>query len=1111
MLNIIYSTQNDYKSSYMYSLALENIKKGGLSILIVPEQEAVSAERKIYKMSGDTPLLGLEVMNFDKLAETVFRKCGSGSLKYVTDSTKKLILAKTLADLSPALSEFSSRHDDPAFVCAMLAQITEFKYAEISAQSLARVSKKLSENPSEESGNLIQRLNELSLIYASYNTLLSGLGADSCDSLSKSAQLIRTCKPFGNTKIYFDSFNGFTAQEFDIISALLATSADVTVSLLHPGCDADELFAFTEATSLSLIRCAEYAGCKVAKTVLPEADTEASESIRHIARHFSACAKPEKFTGKSDVSVISCADTYDECEVCAALISADIRSGKRYRDISVVVRNTDTYKGVIDEALERYSIPCFFSDKTDICEKSLIKFIFSALSIIKNRARYTDIITHLRCGLSNLSDHEIDLLESYASTWKVSGKIWYSDEGFTMNPRGYMPLTESDASALEKINQIRINVVTQLEVLKNDIQSAKTVADYSRAVYSFTESSDVCSKLARRAKLMQEHGESVLALEEAGLWKAFCASLDQLVLALGGHECNLDEYINLFRLVLADTDIGTIPQSDDVVTIGDASLIRAHDIKNTYMLGCTEGQFPKSTSVPGLLSFEERAKLAQNDLESIAFDPVNEASGELFHFYTAACSGSKKLTLTYPRKDTSGNDCFPSSALIRIFNMFDTPLLFGSDIEAYKKIVNESSFVEHLPYLKNFISGEKINQLILKYPLLKEKTEHTTPLFCENDNKLSKDTVKLTFPADLSISQSASDQYSNCPFSFQCKYSLKLNEKVSSSIRAADIGTLIHSILDDFMQNEFDGIIDADNGVDSTEIYNRIHKITERRSKLILEFTSEEKRPRIARMLERIADITSLTASNLAEEFAQSGFKPTFFEFPISSQSRGGLLPVKLKLEDGSYVLLNGIADRIDTLVKAGKLYVRVVDYKTGDRAFSIESIRAGLSLQLLIYLFSIWENANVEFKTTAGAPFDCEVLPAGAEYLITTPDYPNEKGREDYTKSLEKAFRRSGIYLADPEIIVEMDKGFTQRYVPVKSDMKVPKDSMLASIDEFNSLKDEISSILTEIGNGIKNGNASIDPILILPGKKYGACHYCSMKPVCRKVIHTDIDPTEE
>ena len=1101
MLNIVYTNVASAKAKPLYNLAIENIKAGNRSILIVPEQEAVLAERKIYEMAQDTSLLELEVMNFDRLTEEVFRKCGHLSRTYVNERIKKLLLSKTLSDLAPALKELSDRQDNSDFISILLSQITEFKYAEITPVSLAKASELIAKNDENNNKKLLALLDDLSVVYAAYNSLFGEIGEDACDSLTKCASLIKEHTPYKGAHIYIDSFNGFTAQQFDVIDALLSSPCDITVSLLS-GMDEEynETFEYTNKTSERLASIADKHNIKRIVTKFEDNAEFLSPSIAHIAKYFNVSGRSVKYENESDVTLISTSDVFDECETVASLIAKEIRAGKRYKDILVVMRNADTYKGVLDAALERYGIPSFFSDKTDINEKSLVRYIMSALAICSGKTRYTDIIRYLRCGLTPISEYDTDLLESYASAWRVSGKIWFSDEGFTMNPGGYSPLTAADAEKLEKINNLRRTVMDPVIELDRSVKSAETVKDFAKAIYEFTINTNICEKLSQRIEFFKSEGEDTLALEEKGLWSAFVTCLDELVFALGDEKISLEKFLSLFKMVLADSDIATIPQADDVVTIVDASLLRSGSSKATFMIGCVEGEFPKSTKAGGLLSTEQRKILSENKLEEILFDPASEASKELFYFYIAATSASEKLFLTYPRSTASSDDAFPSSAFTRIRNMFESSHKTSDETDLTQRIINKEALSEHLRYLSSYISPEK-----LKKEFGNDTVAPDMSLFSKNE-KISESVIKKVFPGNLNLSQTSADKYAKCPFLYQCSYALNLKTSDSFEYGKSNLGTFVHSILENILQDNLNEYLSPDGTVDKEKLYGKVKKLTEDNSKLILEYTSEDKRPRLKQMFKRIGDISAMTAFNLASEFAQSGFKPTFFEFNISAKNGGGLMPIKLSLEDGSYVVLNGIADRIDTYVKGDKLYVRVADYKTGTNKFSLESIRMGLNLQLLIYLFSIWENANEAFKQSSGAAPDAKVFPAGAEYVITTPGLTDGTVDENVLeRKLEKAFVRSGIYLADPEIIGVMDSGYTKKYVPVNEDMSATNSSVVVTLEEFNDLKDEVSAILTEIGNGIKCGNAETKPISEIPDKSYGSCTYCPMKPVCKNAEHAE------
>ena len=58
----------------------------------------------------------------------------------------------------------------------------------------------------------------------------------------------------------------------------------------------------------------------------------------------------------------------------------------------------------------------------------------------------------------------------------------------------------------------------------------------------------------------------------------------------------------------------------------------------------------------------------------------------------------------------------------------------------------------------------------------------------------------------------------------------------------------------------------------------------------------------------------------------------------------------ELTLTDGSRVFLNGKVDRIDIFCHKDKIYVRVVDYKSGEHKFSLSDVRSGMDIQLVLY-----------------------------------------------------------------------------------------------------------------------------------------------------------------
>ena len=90
---------------------------------------------------------------------------------------------------------------------------------------------------------------------------------------------------------------------------------------------------------------------------------------------------------------------------------------------------------------------------------------------------------------------------------------------------------------------------------------------------------------------------------------------------------------------------------------------------------------------------------------------------------------------------------------------------------------------------------------------------------------------------------------------------------------------------------------------------------------------------------------------NVAEELRQSDCVPLAFELEFSSH---GDLPVIAISEADTELCLMGKVDRVDGWLHDGRLYLRVVDYKTGKKSFDLSEIRHGIGIQMLLYLFTL-------------------------------------------------------------------------------------------------------------------------------------------------------------
>ena len=191
-------------------------------------------------------------------------------------------------------------------------------------------------------------------------------------------------------------------------------------------------------------------------------------------------------------------------------------------------------------------------------------------------------------------------------------------------------------------------------------------------------------------------------------------------------------------------------------------------------------------------------------------------------------------------------------------------------------------------------------------------------------------------------------------------------------------------------------------------------------------------------------------------------FVPTYFEKGIGTRDEGALPPVRLMLENGSSVLLSGKIDRVDIYEKDEKLYFRVVDYKSGKHSFSLDEVRSGMDIQLILYLFAL---KGVMPNAT----------PAGAQYLFASTD----KGITE--------IKRSGLILDDEAVSVAVNG---------ESEVVYTKGLTKQTLEEMQQLESEMQDAVRSVALRILSGEAEKTP-------SQKACAFCPVRADCNRAYH--------
>ena len=344
------------------------------------------------------------------------------------------------------------------------------------------------------------------------------------------------------------------------------------------------------------------------------------------------------------------------------------------------------------------------------------------------------------------------------------------------------------------------------------------------------------------------------------------------------------------------------------------------------------------------------------------------------------------------------------------------------------------------------------------------------------------------------MSASRMDRMKSCHFGYFMEYGLRAKERKAAGFQAPEIGTFIHYLLENVLRAVRDrGGFDS---VTQPELDALVQRYIREYADTRIDCYSE-KSARFRYLFERLQRTACAIVNNVADEMRRSDFK--LMEFELSFGGREADLPaVSVEREDISLRLV-GKVDRVDGWrnEKDGRLYLRVVDYKTGRKSFDLTEVWNGLGLQLLLYLFTLERE---------GSPlFGEQPVPAGVLYLpareavLKGSRTMDEAARQ---KELDKELLRKGLILEDADVVEAMEHGEgSLRFLPVK--VKTKKDETtisgdaLVSAEKLGRLDLHIQTILAQICQEIARGNIDADPFW--RSKEQNACTYCEFAQACQ------------
>jgi len=1117
-LRLIYGRGGSGKSYYCLQDIKEKIKDGGNTgnklVLMVPEQYSFQSERNLLKVVGVTGITKAEVLSFKRLAHRVFNEVGGLTLKHINDPGKAMLIYNIMEDLSAELKVFGRASKQQGFIDIVAETIKEFKRYNITPEIIDASLKDL------EDQELIYKLEDLKKIFEKFQEALHKEYIDSEDEITLLAEKLDESKAYDGAEIWIDEFSTFTPQQYLVLEKLLKKCKRVNITLAGDGIAAEEdidntdIFSVTKKTTRKLLKLALDNNIKIEKPVnlndRPNPRFGDNLELRHIEKYFYASPYSYYRDEVKNLRIYKAFNNYDEIEVVARDIVRLVRDeGYRYKDIAIVCRELESYENIIAAILNEYHIPHFLDQKRTVSGNPFIVFITSVFDIFTKNWSYEAVFRYLKTGLTGISMESLDLLENYVLANGIRGKKWTKEEFWNYKINyGYESedMTKYEISILNIINETKDIITAPLIKFHDSLKENKTVRGKCTALYDFLVETGALERIEQWTNEFSEQGRIELSNEYRQISNIVMDTLNSMVEVMGDERISIDKFAKILAVGFEKNEMGLIPVALDEVTVGDIARIRSQGVKALYIVGVNDGVLPRVSKEEGILSDRDRNMLKEKGLE-LAPDTKTQVFEEQFLVYTTLTTACNYLMLTYPMADVEGKALRPSVVISRMKKIFpklveESQLTEPQEADAKLDMIvaPEPTFNQLIGAVRRDYEGEQVEEIWSEvYKWYNSKNEWRLKSsrilkglqYSNAVDRVEPDTIRNLYGRPLSFSVSRLEQYSQCPFAYFVKYGLRAKDRKVYEFSSPDLGSFIHGILDKFADtirlNEMQWS-DITREWSRQTISELVDAELSRQNNSILNSSSRYKY-----MTERLKRILTRSVNIMTEHVKRSSFGTLANELAFG---RGGELPaIKLSLPSGEEVQLIGRIDRVDATDLESATYFRVIDYKTGQKSFSLSDVYFGLQLQLLVYLDALLSNAHYYTELQA--------MPGAVLYFRV--DDPMINGTADMTeeeieKAILKKLKMNGLILKDARVVKSMDKEIEGYSLIIPARMN--KGDTLGSTpsvvteEQFDILRKYVRDTMVRICEDMLNGNIEIRPT---KSKKHTACSYCNFASICQ------------
>ena len=1134
MLQLLIGRSGSGKSGEVFDRIETLVQQGHERVLlIVPEQYSFENERTLLMRLGAQRASRVQVLSFTRLAQTVFREVGGMAGEVLDDGSRALLMSRALDEVAtlaqdagePLMGADPRMVTDSTYVEQLMVLWGELRQSAVPLEEFARAEQTLANEDTLLARGLQEKVKDLSRIFAVYEGLIANCGLESADTLTRLVAALPDSRLPDGAAVMVLGFKGFTAQELAVLDRLIPRVSEMTVALTTdtPGVKWSRTLEHSrEFTLFSPVTDTIEALRKLASEhhrtwelrVLSENQRNPEGALRALEAGLYA-PNPIVYDGAADkVTVIPCRDIYEECDAVARRIRRLLREeGYRQRDIMVVARNLTDYRGLLEDALEQEGISYSMDVRQDLLDEPLIILARAALRVAVGGLRTEEILRLLKTDLCCLDPLAIAELENYVYMWGIDGDAWAGE--WTENPDGLgMDVTPNTARQLARLNSWRQQIVEPLIRLRQDLRGGAYGREFALAMYRYlTEDKELPTRVMRQVSTLEELSEPLLAQHAARLWDEVVGLLDRFATVLADTRLPAVRLEELFTMLAQTIDIGQIPQGLDAVMVGAADRIRYHHPRVVFMLGMNEGVFPTYPDNAGLLTADDRQKLEQCGVK-LTSDLLTRSIEERYYAYMAVAAPNERLILTYHTEgETAPSPIITAVKKILPNHACDVAVAAdGRDLESGEEMFNRLA----RDYTRSTPTVESLRQVMAEQTAFGSRLAAVERSVGRGEFRLEDAaTASELFGTQMTLSSTRTDKFYQCRFSYFCRYGLGLYPRKKAEIDSMFFGTAVHYVLEQLLKQYtqpkelIDDLKAQDEAWQPLGAQEKAQKENALQAELMRTIEDDVHKTAIAYADEQMGGtqnksgrflyqlrLVERSACNMlwhmVMELRQSAFKPTAFELCIEPEDTlpaGAIPAIRIKIPRGS-VQLTGKIDRADLYVRFdGKAFVRVVDYKTGTKTFDINAIRAGMNLQLLLYLYTLCDHPEY-FKKDG-------IKPAGALYHPMSDLLVDPKVEKKVQDARLKSMKMSGIVLEDASVVQAMERDARGLFIPAGIDKERRPTGNVVTEAQLALLRGVVEQLLADMANALLDGDIAAMPLQM---GRFSPCSYCDYRTVCAR-----------